>query len=238
MSAHRIDFVDTDLQTGWGDLNAMPKHEPVIRPDKEPAMFECSGCGECVTSCPSPMVCLGMEARKQHNAAIHRADVIEAGRLLRIKHWLGEGIYWIAAALCILLMFAAPRAFAADAETTATIAAGADTVTTVAAITTGAGFEANAIMANPVAFAALSAVKLAAPRLTRGMEPETRRTALRSMSTIWGGAAANNLAVIAGIGCPVCVGVAVGAWLWITSDNPPEPVSTPEAGAAVAMVQQ
>ncbi len=145
---------------------------------------------------------------------------------------------FIGALLGCAIAWGCGDANAADAETTATVAAGADTVTTVAAITTGAGFEANAVMANPVAFAALSAVKLAAPRLTRGMEPETRHTALRSMSTIWGGAAANNLAVIAGIGCPVCVGVAVGAWLWITSDKITEPVSAPEAGAAVAMVQQ
>lgn len=33
MSTRRIDFVDTDLVTGWGKLDAMPKHMPVLRAD-------------------------------------------------------------------------------------------------------------------------------------------------------------------------------------------------------------
>lgn len=33
MSTRRIDFVDTDLVTGWGELDAMPKHTPVLRAD-------------------------------------------------------------------------------------------------------------------------------------------------------------------------------------------------------------
>lgn len=236
---------DTDLMF-VRELPEMPLHAPVLRADTRRVTQQCCGdCGQGRKACPSPMVCLGLHRVELANGqtrtadAIHRADVQQAGRLLRLKDRLGDAVYWIAAAACIALMFAAPRVFAADAETTATIAAGADTVSTVAAVGSGMAVESNALMASPPVFLAVSALKIAAPRLTRDMEPETRRATLRTMSTVWGGAAANNLAILAGVGCPLCVGVAVGVWLWVDSGKPAatEPATAPEAGAALAMVQ-
>lgn len=240
MNTRRIEFIDSELITGWGELDAMPKHDPIIRPDRACGGDKClQGRGPaCKTGCvPLKQPRVQVDAKPRTADAIHRADVQQAGRLLKLKDRLGDAVYWIAAAACVALMFAAPRAFAADAETTATIAAGADTVSTIAAVGSGAAVEANGLVASPPVFLAVAAIKLAAPRLTRDMEPETRRATLRSMSTLWGGAAANNLAILAGVGCPVCVGVAVGAWLWIDSGKQPEPVIAPESGAAVAMVQ-
>ena len=201
MNTRRIDFVDTDLVTGWGELNTAPKHEPILRPDSAQC---CGDCGQGRKACPSPMVCLGLHRVELANGqtcatdAIHRADVQQAGRLLKLKDRLGDAVYWIAAAVCIALMFAAPRAFAADAETTATIAAGADTVSTIAAVGSGAAVESNALIANPAAFAAVSALKLAAPRLTRDMPHEQRKPILQWMSGLWAGAGAHNIVVLLG----------------------------------------
>lgn len=102
-------------------------------------------------------------------------------------------------------------------ETSATVAAGADTASTVIAVGSGIGVESNVLIASPPVFLAVSAIKLAAPSMTRNMVPEDRDLALRSMTTVWGGAAANNLALIAGAGCPPCVGIAAGVWLWMSS---------------------
>lgn len=146
----------------------------------------------------------------------------------------------ILAVLCGLLALAlimSTPAHAAEAETTATIAAAADTGSTVAVVATGIGVEGNALLAHPVAFAAVAVAKLAAPRLTRDMEPETRRFALRSMTTFWGAAAVNNLALLAGAGCPPCLGVAAGVVLWVREGRrEPEPITAPEADAVLALV--
>jgi len=178
----------------------------------------CSGpCEQGKKACPCPEAC-----------QIREADILAA-------------FHAIIAALLAMLAFALLMLWseptrAADGETAATIAAAADTGTTVAAIATGAGVEANAAMAHPVAFVALSAGKILAPRLTRGMEPETRATVLRSWTTVWGAAAVNNLAVLAGAGCPPCLGVAAGVALWIHGGKrDPEPITAPEADAQLAM---
>lgn len=214
--------------------------------------------------CPHPGICSGVELRtdlrrvtvdvplKQPRVwvdakplavdKVSREDVQRAQRLIRRERFLRHAVPWIAAIALILAAMTVTMnaAHAADAETTATIAAGADTVSTVAAVGSGMAVESNGLIANPPVFLAVSALKIMAPRLTRDMEPENRRTTLRTMSTVWGGAAANNLAILAGVGCPLCVGVAVGVWLWVDSGKPatPEPVAAPEAGAALAMVQQ
>lgn len=139
-------------------------------------------------------------------------------------------------ALALVMIMSTP-AHAAEAETTATIAAAADTGSTVAVVATGIGVEGNALLAHPVAFAAVAVAKLAAPRLTRDMEPETRRFALRSMTTFWGAAAVNNLALLAGAGCPPCLGVAAGVVLWVREGRrEPEPITAPEADAVLALV--
>lgn len=242
----RAEFTHALLESEFGALPEMPKHTPVLRQDKPQAAC----CGECWQgrkACPSPAVCFGLHRVPVLTQRVERrsaADVADDRRVQRALFWLRaaramrEAFWWVAVFSIVAAAFTVTmkHAKAADGETAATIAAAADTGTTVAAIATGAGVEANAAMAHPVAFVALSAGKILAPRLTRGMEPETRATVLRSWATVWGAAAVNNLAVLAGAGCPPCLGVAAGIALWIREGRrDPAPITAPEADAQLAL---
>lgn len=242
MNTHRIDFRDTDV--GYVHT-AQPAQGPVLRPDSAPADRPAAACcGDCAQGrkvCPSPMVCMGLHrvelANGQTRSAAetwHRRDVQQAAKLVRRK----RSLPWVAAVMLVSIVGACTmaKARAADGETAATIAAGADTASTVAVVATGAGVEANALMAHPAVFAVASIAKLAAPRLTRDMQPEQRRTVLRGMTTFWGAAAVNNLAILAGAGCPPCLGVAAGVALWIREGRrDPAPITAPEADAQLAL---
>lgn len=245
----RADQTNGLLESIYGDLPEMPRHEPVLRTDTHRVMVGCNGdtCrqgrAECRSGCnvvPLKVPRIQVDAPRRSAADVYRdADAQFASRMWRRGRAIREALVFIISviAFCTLIGWA-PKVFAADAETAATVAAGADTATTVIAVGSGIGAEGNALMAHPVAFAALSAGKLLAPRLTRGMEPEARRTVLRSWTALWGAAAVNNLAVLAGIGCPPCIGIAAGVALWVHEGNrrDPEPISAPESEAQLAMV--
>lgn len=252
MSTRRIDMID--FVDG-------PATRPLVHRDELPA---CVGaCRQGRDACPHPLVCAGIEAPRQQMKRVvdiplkqpriqvdppvltqvvqrrSSADVVADERvqraLRRVRFFRGP-FWWIAVGALVAAAVTVTAAHAADGETAATIAAAADTGTTVAAIATGAGFEANAAMAHPAVFVAMSAVKIAGPRLTRGMEPKARATVLRSWTTLWGAAAVNNIAVLAGLGCPPCLGVAAGVALWIREgQRDPAPVVAPEADAQLAL---
>lgn len=102
-------------------------------------------------------------------------------------------------------------AHAMDAEQTAQAAAAADGASTVAALASGA------IESNPLVSAAglplVTLAKVALPRLVRDAEPETRKAVLVGASGIYGGAAVNNLLIVAGAG-PIAIvgGIVAGIW--------------------------
>lgn len=103
----------------------------------------------------------------------------------------------------LALAAACASAHALDAEQTAQAAAAADGASTAIALSTGA-VEANGLMpSSPVGILAVTAVKMALPRLARDMEPETRHTVLVATTGLYGGAAVSNLLIAAGAATPV-----------------------------------
>lgn len=110
-----------------------------------------------------------------------------------------------------LLLACASTAHAMDAEQTAQAAAVADGASTVAALASGA-IESNPLV-NAAGLPLITAAKIALPYLVRGAEPATRKTVLVGASGLWGGAAVNNLLIVAGAG-PIAIvgGIVAGIW--------------------------
>lgn len=105
-------------------------------------------------------------------------------------------------------------AHAMDAEDTAKTAAVADGVSTAAVIGAGVATEGNPLVnPSPIGLLGLTAVKYAIPAMVKDAEPATRKTVLVSATGIYGGAAVNNLLILAGAG-PVAIvgGVLAGIW--------------------------
>ena len=124
--------------------------------------------------------------------------------------------YLIALALCLLSL-----AVHADLREQAKQAAVAD------AATTAVGLAAGAAEMNPVGPIVAVAIKPLVLRYISSLPEEQQASAHAAVSSVWGGAAANNLCVIVsiltsgGFG-PVCVAVGV-AWGWKTwKDSEPE----------------
>lgn len=89
-------------------------------------------------------------------------------------------------------------------------------------VTTAVGLAGTAVEGNPLAptdplgILAFTALKAAVPHLASHMAPEDRKLVLQATSAAWGGAAVNNLLVIAGATghVPVLGLVCAAVWLW------------------------
>lgn len=94
----------------------------------------------------------------------------------------------------------------------------ADSATTYHAISSGVGVEANPVLPQGAVGAAVvsAGLKLAVTHGVKHFAPEACVPAYRGTTAVGWGAAANNLAVIAGSSgvLPVAVGLGVGAVLW------------------------
>lgn len=259
MTTHRIDYEDTDI--GFVHAETAVKHEPIIRPDRHCSGHLCNqGRGPaCKTGCvPLKQPRIQVDYKPRAADVIHRADVQQASRLLSAANIIRAIMAWLATLALIMMTFAfagylmARDAHAADAETTATIAAGADTVSTVVAVGSGAAVESNGLIADPGLFVVASAAKIAAPRFTRDMAPEDRKTALQWMAGIWSTAAGNNVVVTVAakvfgtaISAPVslAIGSVYGVYQYIKAgeqcdQEEAERVAKLRAAEQVAMVQQ
>lgn len=138
----------------------------------------------------------------------------------------------------LLLALSCATAHALDAEQTAQAAAAADGATTALALSQGA-VEANGLMpASPVGIVAVTALKMAIPRLARDMEPETRHTVLVTTTGFYGGAAVSNLLIAAGAATPVgLVAGVLSGWFFAHREHD-KLVAEAAAPVRVAEVQQ
>lgn len=181
------------IESIYGDLPDTPLHEPVLRPDTHR-----------VSEITLKQERVQVGAKPRAADVVHRNDVVQASRLLSLQNVLMALFWWVmvlvsfAAASALVGYLSSGVAHAADAETTATIAAGTDTVSTAAVVATGAGIEGNALMANPPVFLVASGLKLAAPRLTRDMPHEQRKPILQWMAGLWTFGGANNIVILLG----------------------------------------
>ena len=102
----------------------------------------------------------------------------------------------------------------ADAAEQAWTAAGADTATTAI------GLSAGLVEVNPLGPVGALAIKAALMGYIQGQPEEERPRMYNFVSSMWGGAAANNLCWLAGAG-PLCllVGAVTGQWIWRSSEQ-------------------
>jgi hypothetical protein len=115
----------------------------------------------------------------------------------------------------MLLTLAAISAHAETAEK-ATNAAIADTASTAAALSS----KLNLVELNPVGVAGAIVVKVAAMVYVGQLPEEDRAYPYSIVSSVWGGAAANNLCLLSGAG-PLCIvlGIVTGRYLWNTGEE-------------------
>lgn len=108
----------------------------------------------------------------------------------------------------ILLALAAISAHA-ETEDKAMTAAIADTASTAIGLASGL------TELNPVGAAGTVVLKLAAMTFIGKLPEEERAYSYSVASSVWGGAAANNLCLLSGAG-PICIviGIATGSFLW------------------------
>lgn len=114
--------------------------------------------------------------------------------------------------LALLIVLSGP-AHANTAEL-ALATAGADTVTTAVALSSGL------VELNPLGPVGALIVKGLAMGYVRSQPEQEQARSYNLMSSFWGGAAASNLCWISG-GGPLCflIGAAAGGWLWNTGEN-------------------
>lgn len=172
------------------------------------------------------------ELGKLHNAELlliaeceGHPDALEATRVIigrqNAGQWLksrseADSIRNSAAAkafVASLLVACASTASAMDSEDNAKAAAVADGVSTAVAIGSGA-IETNPLInTSPIGLVGMTAVKYAVPYMVRDAEPATRKTALVGATGVWGGAAVNNLLILAGASTVALpVGLIAGLW--------------------------
>jgi hypothetical protein len=114
----------------------------------------------------------------------------------------------------LLAIFSSAPVFAEEvpseisSEDVPRIAAAADGATTLLAI--GNGFvEGNGLMpGEPVGIVLATGLKIAAPSLTRNMQPAEKKLTLQAMTGGWTFAPAWNLCLLTGVGYPVCLAIA------------------------------
>lgn len=127
------------------------------------------------------------------------------------------------------------------------LAQGADSATTAVGVYAMGAREANPIasglVSHPLGMAALTALKFGLPVLARRLPPEECRLLIPWVTGLGFGAAANNLAVIAGISSagPIGIGVGLASLIWsyhysakdecvvvdVIDPEPPSPKATP-----------
>ncbi len=117
-----------------------------------------------------------------------------------------------------------------DLKNTARLAAIADSVSTLTAISAGAAELNPLVSPTPAGLLALVGIKLGLLEYTDRLAPDQRRQALRAYSTLWTGVSASNLLVAVSVAPPLAavVGVATGVWMWVRSSptaNPTEPAT-------------
>lgn len=132
---------------------------------------------------------------------------------------------------------------AATAERDAQLAGAADGASTALVVGVGAGAEANGLVGgSPVGIMLATAGKVALPVLTRGMAPQDRAFVLKTSTSLYGGAAAWNLCVLAGPTAPICaaLGMSAGYVLWRRANRKleREAITAPEAEAQLASTAQ
>lgn len=101
--------------------------------------------------------------------------------------------------------------------TGAKLAAGADGVSTLVAIHGSNLVEANKLMpSSPAGIVAVTLLKIGATHYVDKMEPRKRADGLKAITGAFGGAATNNLLLIAGASGPLAIvgGVVAGGYLW------------------------
>lgn len=112
---------------------------------------------------------------------------------------------------CALWLHGVARADPAEQAWTA---AGADTATTAVGLASGL------VEVNPLGPVGALALKAALMGYIQGQPEEARPQMYNFVSSLWGGAAANNLCWLAGVG-PVCmlIGAVTGQWIWRASEQ-------------------
>lgn len=96
-------------------------------------------------------------------------------------------------------------------------AATADGVSTLIGVTSGSLIEANPFMpSSPAGIVLLTAAKIGMGRYVDRLEPEARAFDLKTLTAVFGGAAVNNVLLLAAAGPVVAAisGVAAGVYLW------------------------
>lgn len=202
----RADQTHDMLESIYGDLPEMPRHEPVLRTDTRRVTVGCSGirCKQgdypCDgTQCDKPFkhpVPL-KQPRIQVNAPRRSAADVAADKRVQRVTWAVKffgkngGFWWVlVVAIVGALLSVLPRMAKAtelDAERNVQATALADGATTAIAIGTGAGVEANALLSgSPIGIVGITVAKVAVPTLTRGMPPEQRKPVLQVVAAVWG----------------------------------------------------
>lgn len=109
-----------------------------------------------------------------------------------------------------------------DGADHAITAAVADGVTTGVALSLGAGVEMNPlIMTSPLGLVAMTGLKIGLVKYADTLPEEDKRTAMKTSSAVWGGAAMNNLLVLLAAPGPlsVIVGLITGIATWMHMEN-------------------
>lgn len=134
----------------------------------------------------------------------------------------------------LVIGLCAISAHAMDAEQDTQVAAVADGVSTAAALASGA-IESNPLV-NAAGLLPITAVKIALPYLVRDAEPATRKTVLVGGSGIWGGAAVNNLLIVAGAtgALPIIGGVLAGIWFAMSTADKVDAEQAQPVAVAIA----
>lgn len=104
-----------------------------------------------------------------------------------------------------------------DPQNNAIAAAVADGVTTGLALSAG-GVEANALISTtPLGLVALTAMKIGLVKYADTFPEQEKRTTLKTASTVWGGAAINNLMILVAAPppFPIVAGMIAGFATWI-----------------------
>lgn len=115
---------------------------------------------------------------------------------------------WLSLSTALILMMLTPNAMAETAERAMTAAA-ADTASTAAALSSGL------VELNPLGLAGTVVIKVATIAYINQQPEEDRSDLYGLASTLWGGATANNLCWLTGIG-PACfvLGIVAGNYIW------------------------
>lgn len=130
----------------------------------------------------------------------------------------------------VMSMAALDSGFPAPQATGAAIGDGSETAYTAAVadgITTGIGLSAGAaemnplISPSPLGIVAMTGLKIGLIKYAETLPEEDKRTALKTGSAIWSGAAVNNLLVLAAAPTPLSIiaGIAMGVATWMHMDN-------------------